>query len=285
MQCDEVLEDAEAYAIGALEAAEREDLERHIGACAACRDLIERTELASASLALVAPLRPAPRELRVSLMHHIALDGESAARIAPLKRLFAGEGDLGSARQPTASGGQRSRFGRQWRWVQPVAASLAILLFAGCALWIARLQGEVSRLQARSQVLQRVTTEFEGQRSALLLLASEGSVRLEMQPMDPSTGVTGAVIWNPERHKCSILVSGLPDAAPDQTYHIWLVGNQRSWDGGELATSGTGTAERTLDLSYMASQPGYQVVVSLQPRRSAGGGSWQPVLKAWVGIQ
>jgi hypothetical protein len=162
---------------------------------------------------------------------------------------------------------------------------MAVLLFIGCAVWIAGLQMQVTRLQARSQALQRVTTEFESQRSALLLLASEGSVRFEMQATEPNTGVAGAVIWNPDRHQCSILVSGLPAAAADQTYHIWLVGNQRSWDSGELSTSGTGTAEKTLDLNYMASQPGYQVVVSLQPRRSATGGSWQPILKAWVGIQ
>jgi hypothetical protein len=41
---------------------------------------------------------------------------------------------------------------------------------------------------------------------------------------------------------------------------------------------------KTLDLNTMSNQRGYQVVVSLQPR-SKDGGNWQPVLKAWVGIQ
>jgi hypothetical protein len=172
----------------------------------------------------------------------------------------------------------------RWRWIQSAAAVLAVLLFAGCAVWIARLQTEVSRLQARSQALQRVASDFEGERTALLLLASEGSVRLEMQPSDPASGVSGAVIWNPDRHECSILISGLPSLPSDQTYHIWLVGNQHSWDSGEINASGTGTAMKTLDLNTMSNQRGYQVVVSLQPR-SKDGGNWQPVLKAWVGIQ
>ncbi|HTE85559.1 MAG TPA: anti-sigma factor [Dehalococcoidia bacterium] len=290
MRCDEVLEAAEAYALGASDAAERDDLERHLEVCATCRDLVERTMLATASLALAAPLRPAPRLLRSRLLRQIELERESPLHTAPLKRLFAGEPGRDdplryqvSGTGHTANGRAASR--RHWPWAQSLAAAVAVLLFAGCALWIARLQSQMSRLQARSQTLQRITTEFEGQRSALLLLASEGSVRLQMQPMDPSSGVTGAVIWNPDRHKCSILVSGLPAAAADQTYHIWLVGNQRSWDSGELSTSGTGTAERTLDLNTMSSQAGYQVVVSLQQRRSNDGGNWQPVLKAWVGIQ
>ena len=278
MRCEEVLESAEAYALGALDPAERDD----------CRDLVERTMLTTASLALAAPLFAAPRELRTRVFRQIQIDEESP-RSAPLKRLFVGEAGRGNPPryQPSGSDFNSDHTAvtrRRWRWAQSVAAALAVLLFAGCALWIATLQSQVTKLQARSQALQRVTTEFEGQRSALLLLASEGSVRLEMQPADPASGVTGAVIWNPDRHKCSILVSGLPTASADQTYHIWLVGNQRSWDSGELNTSGTGTAERTLDLNTMSSQTGYQVVVSLQPR-SSGGGSWQPVLKAWVGIQ
>jgi Anti-sigma-K factor rskA/Putative zinc-finger len=287
MDCDEVKEAADAYALGALDANEREALERHIEHCAGCRDYVERLTLAASSLALAAPLRAAPAALRSRVMRQVEIESGSAPGTTTLKRLFVpGQPPSGDppARLPTTTS-EKSDGRARWRWVQSIAAVLILFLFAACAIWIARLQMQVTRLQARSQTLQRAASDVDLQRSALMLLASEGSVRLEMQPMDPASGVTGAVVWNPERHKCSILVSGLPAAAPDQTYHIWLVGYQRSWDSGELAMSGSGAAMKTLDINTGSNQQGYQVVVSLQPRSSSNGGDWQPVLKAWVGSQ
>jgi anti-sigma-K factor RskA len=284
MVCEEVRESADAYALGALDATEREALERHIEHCVECRELVEQLSLATSTLALAAPLTAAPKALHSQLMRQIAIESGPIPGTPTLKSLFASDQSISARSYGTAahsSVGSRIR----WRWVQSIAAVLTLLLFAACALWIARLQTQVSRLQARSQALQRAASDVDVQRSALMLLASEGSVRLEMQPMDPTSGVTGAVVWNPERHKCSILVSGLPAPGDDQTYHIWLVGNQHSWDSGELSTSGSGAAMKTLDLNPVSYQQGYQVVVSLQPRSSSNGGDWQPVLKAWVGIQ
>jgi anti-sigma-K factor RskA len=287
MVCDEVRDAADAYALGSLDAAEREALERHIEHCAECREFVERLTLATAALGLAAPLTAAPQALHARVMRQVENESSSAPSTGTLKRLFVPEAARPRDRFADQSDvGRDAKDGRvRWRWVQSIAAVLILFLFAACAVWIARLQTQVTRLQARSQTLQRAASDVDVQRSALMLLASEGSVRLEMQPMDPASGVTGAVVWNPDRHKCSILVSGLPSAGPDQTYHIWLVGNQRSWDSGELTTSGAGTAMRTLDLNSAYNQQGYQVVVSLQPRASSGGGDWQPVLKAWVGIQ
>jgi Anti-sigma-K factor rskA/Putative zinc-finger len=287
MNCDEVRDAADAYALGALDAADREELERHIEHCAECRDYVERLTLATSSLALAAPLTAAPAALHTRVMRQVEQESGSAQGAATLKRLIVPvQPPVGVPPANRSAAGRGASDGRvRWPWVQSIAAVLILLLFAASAVWIAKLQMQVSRLQARSQTLQRAASDVDLQRSALMLLASEGSVRLEMQPMDPASGVTGAVVWNPERHKCSILVSGLPAAAADQTYHIWLVGNQRSWDSGELTMSGSGAAMKTFDLNTVSNQQGYQVVVSLQPRSSSNGGDWQPVLKAWVGSQ
>jgi anti-sigma factor RsiW len=283
-KCEYVREASDAYAIGALDPAEREAIERHAEMCSACREFLEHATLVGASLALTAPLRPAPRELHARVMNQLDHEGGAASATAPIKRLLTGEHlnlNSGSSWLPRPGPGH---WPRSWRWLQPLAASAAVIAVIAGAAWIARLQSQIKTLQTQSRSLQRVANDFETQRSALMLLASDGTIRYDMQATDPGKGVSGAVIWNPDQHKCSVFVSGLPPAPPDQTYHVWLVGYQRSWDGGELSTSGNGTAQKTMDLNPMSSQSGYQVVVSLQQQR-ASSGAWQPLLKAWVGIQ
>jgi hypothetical protein len=283
MECEEVQASIDAYALGALDPSEREEFERHTERCPECRDATERAALSAASLGLTAPLRHAPRELHARIMHQVALEADPPAA-TPLHRLRARSPERQSSDVQSlfAAAGRQKR--RYWRWMQPLAASLAVLLLIGSAIWIIRMQAQLNRLQARSQSLQRGLQDFEGQRAALMLLASEGTVRYEMQPSSPDTGTAGAVIWNPDRHVCSIFVSGLPAAPAGQSYHVWLVGDQRSWDSGELSPSSEGTAEKTIDLRTMSKDAGYQVVVSLHQQQDAGN-AWQPVLKAWIGIQ
>lgn len=284
MECEEVLEASDAYAIGALDPSDRDAIERHLEICPACRDAVERAILAVAYLGLSTPLRRAPRELHARLMHQIAHEEASPEPATAVRHLRESEVAGHEPRATSLLAAPRWRSSRGWRWLQPVAAALAILLLGGSAFWITHVQMQVNKLQARSQALQRIVSDFEGQRAALMLLASDGTVRYEMQATNPNAGMAGAVIWNPNRHVCSIFVSGLPAPPPGQSYHVLLVGNSHSWDSGVLSDSGEGTAEKTLDLNTMSNESGYQVVVSLQQHQGTGD-SWQPLLKAWVGIQ
>jgi hypothetical protein len=282
MDCDEVKDALDAYALGALDAGEREQVERHLETCAACRAESGHAAAAAAALGLAAPPHPAPRSLYTRILRQIEQDrGELQT---PLRR-FAVRSPRGrtSWLRPLF-GAMDDRGRRRLAWLQPLAASLAVLLLLGAGIWIVRMQTQINRLQARSQTMQRGLADFESQRAALMLLASEGTVRYDMQPSNPGGGLAGAVIWNPDRHVCSVFVSGLRPAPAGESYHVWLVGNYRSWDSGELITSPGGMAEKTIDLTSMSNEAGYQIVVSLQQHQSSGS-AWQPVLKAWVGIQ
>lgn len=283
MDCDEVRDSLDAYALGALDAGEREQVERHLETCPDCRAEAGRASAVASALALSAPVHAAPPELRARVMRQIE-EQERDEPESSLRRLVIHTPGPRTPRMrqlfsPPSSLGRRAR-----TWLQPIAASIAILLLAGAGAWIVQMQRQINRLQARSQAMQRGLAEFEGQRAALMLLASEGTVRYDMQPANPASGLAGAVIWNPDRHVCSIFVSGLPPAPDGESYHVWLVGDHRSWDSGTLSASPEGVAEKTIDLSSMWADSGYQIVVSSQQHQSSGS-AWQPMLKAWVGIQ
>lgn len=282
MQCDQVRDSAEAYGLGALDAEEREAVDRHAEACSSCRQLLDEATVDAAALALTAPLHRAPPELRGRLLRQIGAESRTNLLPLPLQR-FTGHAATQQSRVSWAGAAPPSTpfaYGR--RWLQTVAASLAVVLLLGAALWIARLQMQMNRVQSRSQAMERGLADFEAQRAAVALLASVGTARLDMQTTDPSSGATGAVIWNREQRKCSVFAIGLPAPPPDQAYHVWLAGPNRSWDEGELMGGAQGTAEKTIDLSRYGGVSSYQLIVSIQPR-VPGSGEWQPILRAYIG--
>jgi hypothetical protein len=284
MQCDEVRELTDAYGLGALDPTEREAVDRHAESCPACRRLIDEATFAASAIALATPIYRAPRELHGAVMRQLADEAGGSEHSLPPRR-FPGwrVAPAAPAELPLRIPATRSR-ASWWSGKQGLAASLAVILLLSAGVGIAGLQMQVNRLQTRSQSLQRGMADFEGQRAALMLLASDGTSRFPMQPTDTGTRATGAVIWNRSQKRCSVFAAGLPSPSEGQAYHVWLVGDNRSWDEGELASGDRGTAEKTIDLSRYADQTDYQLVVSVQPRHP-GDGAWHPILRAWVGSQ
>jgi hypothetical protein len=284
MQCDEVRELADAYGLGALDAAEREAADRHAESCPTCRRLLEEASLAASSIALATPVHRAPAALHSSVMRQVAAEPSGSGRAIPLGRFPNRAGALTTSHEIPRRAPPKQGSAPWWWGKQGLAASLAVLLLLGAAAGIAGLEMQVNRLQARSQSLQRGLADFEGQRAALMLLASDGTSRFPMQATDAGTPATGAVIWNRSQKRCSVFAAGLPSVSDQQVYHVWLIGDNRSWDEGELASGERGTAEKTIDLSRYADQSSYQLVVAVQPRVQ-GSGEWHPILRAWVGAQ
>src|SRR6478609_4894431 len=120
MQCDELRELSDAYAIGALDPSEREAVERHAELCSACHDFLEHASLVASSLALAAPLRPAPRELHARVMNQVA--NESEATEAPIKHFLIGE----PPQRETPAWRRPDPRRWSWNWLQPVAACAAV---------------------------------------------------------------------------------------------------------------------------------------------------------------
>jgi hypothetical protein len=283
MRCEEVREDVELYAVGALDAAERESLERHAESCSACREILDTATLEAARMGFSAPLHRAPTELYARMRRELE-SAERAGRhqFAPLRFVRPTEADATASDSVATSPRSRRKPSTRWQRTTQVAAAVAILAAVGASAWGVDLQIQMHRLVARDQAMQMRVLELEGQREAVMLLVSDGTQRFAMQATDASTGAAGAVIWNPGQHKCSIFAAGLPVPPADQAYHVWLMGGNHSWDEGELSASESGSAEKTIDLSRYSGQANYQLVVSRQPRQS-GSGEWQPVLRAWVG--
>ena len=126
MRCDHARDDA-AYVLGALSPVERATFERHLAACAPCRDAV-------AELAVLPGLLG---RLDVATAEALAVDGGVAqtAGVEPVATEEAGRDDPGStrlARLLRAADDVRRRERRRRRW-RTFAAGLAVACVAGLA--------------------------------------------------------------------------------------------------------------------------------------------------------
>jgi anti-sigma factor ChrR (cupin superfamily) len=281
MQCEQVSDLVDAFALGALDEPERDAVARHLEGCADCRAHLEQAERLVASLAVATPLRRAPETLHSRLLTAIATGPDSAAIQNPADHEHPSPVTVTTL--PRASK-QPAR--RPWRVWPAGAAAAAVVLIAGAGGWIAALQMQVISLQNKSHVLEQGMSDVQGQHSALQLLASIGSSSVPMWPAD-STAAQGTVIWNSMREECSVLASDLPPAPAGESYHVWLLGDgsrQGAWDEGPLSVATSGSVQKTIDLHQIPQGQGYEVVIMLQPRQSSTG-ERHPVLRATVNEQ
>jgi anti-sigma-K factor RskA len=192
------LEAAAAYALDALDAAEREAFESHLAGCVTCRRAVQEY-----------------REVTGLLVH------ASGPAVAPAS--------LGSrvgrmlAEERASSTAQPAMRDRGWRpstvWL--AAAGVAFAAVSG-VLW-RQVQQERSRVSAAIEIAARERSSRDS------LLANFRGTRVHVVSLAaPSGGSPVArVFWNHERNNYVVTAFGLPRAPQGRTYQLWAVAKGR----------------------------------------------------------
>ncbi len=182
-----------AYAAGAVDPAERRELERHLPDCASCRALLADYEELCAALLYAVPQVAAPEHLYADL----------ARRIAP---------------RPAASVSPARPAARRWRWpALAFTAAALILLVASNLFWFNRLN--------------RMQQDLKMQASVVAMLAQHPK-ELGLSPEPAVPAARGDFYYDPQGKTGVLRVSGLPPAPPDKSYQLWLIrGGQRDNGG------------------------------------------------------
>lgn len=196
----ELLELIAAYAAGALQGKELQEIEAHLASgCDAChRRLAARLEEAAASSPAVAP----SQETRDRILRQAAT--RPPAPWTPLLPWLA----------------------------LPAAALLALAIWAGARQ--ERLGAEVGSLRAERDLLEHQVTalgrELVAAQSearqitatlAILAVPEWRSVRLD--GLDPAPGAAGATLIDPRRDRAVFWAFHLPATAPGTTYQLWRI--------------------------------------------------------------
>lgn len=238
-------EQADEYAIGALEAPLERAIALHLAECDSCRDIVHDSERLASKLSLSAPRRKAPRQLRNRVWTAAGI-----RRPSPLQRVM--------------------RLG-------PVAAAIAAIVVAiGAFTGMVSVRNEINALKADNgnfkteiddalsqkveiaaateRLAQAEAATFQLQQStrsdrelmlAMMSPESEAANLLATEGHDPAIG---RLIWDEKQKKVWFVATRLPPRPRGETYHIWVNSSGKFISLGTFNTDETGFArfEKTI---------------------------------------
>ena len=192
MDCEQLREHYEEYALGALEGPEREEIAAHLARrCVVCTPGVEDARWLVSQLAYAAPDKAPPAKLRRNLLANI--------RTRPEMR-------------------------RSWVPALSWAAAAAALFFAVLtAQQVRELREQNAELQARSSQLSAELAKYQ---RAFTIAASPGTQSVSLVSAQPQTPQIRAY-WN-EPLGLLLLAQQMPVPAPDRTFQLWVVPRQGS---------------------------------------------------------
>lgn len=192
--CTKLRESYEAYALGALDAAERAEIEAHLAlGCGACAQDIQRARRLVAQLAHLAPIVEPPARLRARVL--AGMRGE----VVPMRPAV-----------PV------------WAWAGAVAALVLFSIFSAQQVGdlrqqVTRLEGELGTERARVAGLTRDKVQFEKVLGIVSGAGTRGFV-LKATQSDPVI----QAYWN-ESLGLVLAAQNLPQIAQDRTLQLWVV--------------------------------------------------------------
>ena len=223
---------AGAYALDALDDAERDRFERHLRRCPACEREVRGFAATAAALAMAAAAEPPPR-LRDRVLAATAVTRQSPPDVAR----------RGAARAATRPGVTRSP------WVPRVALAVGGAgLAAAAALGVVQVatQHQLDSALARNQEI------------ATVLAAPDA--RIAAAPT--SVGGTTVVVVSRAEQKLVFTSAGLPALPPEKVYELWLLGPGTARPAGLLPPPSGGKTAPVLASGVLADD---KVGVTVEP--------------------
>ena len=205
MNHDTWIEQADVYALGALDKEELAQFEGHLATgCRTCAERIRETRealtLLPRSLSTVAP----PSALRARVLAEIAAERPAQGTPVPLR--------------------PERRRGRALWWAggAGLAAAAALLLVVNAEL--SKTRQEVRALEGRLATLQ---TEL-AQREETLRFLSDRNVRyVSLAGLKPTPEASAWLLWNSATRQGLLLARGLPPPPAGHTYELWALAGTR----------------------------------------------------------
>ncbi len=225
MDHEQLRELAEAYALGILDADDRQAFERHLPLCESCQQAVRDAQLVGLALGQSVEMVDPPPHLRSRVLAAAAAASQaSAPRVA---------------RAATTT----------LPWWLTAAASIAALGF-GLQWWntARKLEMAESALQSVRQQLATATSQVASARNAtdraqeqLDILAARDVVLVNLAGQAPAPGASGRVYWSPSRG-LAFAATDLPPLAEGRVYQLWVVTEGAPISAALITPDGNGAA-------------------------------------------
>lgn len=262
MNCDEVREQLEEYALGSLEPEERRAVAEHLGGCPACQQIAsEYADLLTDLPAIVAAVSPhrLPSTLKERLLRQLEMP-HSVSVSAPL--VSAPQVHYGPQRVtllPT-----RVRNGA-WRLRLALALSSVLLLLL--LLWSIQLNVALARERA---LRAEFSTLVDQQEIVLEVIDSNETTRRVLRSSAPNAGAYGKLFTRAGMPHVVMMAARLNQPAAGEAYHLWVTQDGQTELAGVLAINAEGFGLLVYDAAgndpvYEAAQLTLQPIGSVEP--------------------
>ncbi len=271
MNCDQIRELLEAYALGALDADEQSSVEQHLAGCADCRRrAAEYAEVVNAlpeALATASPLSPSPA-LKSRLLQSLEAAPAASSR-ADTRESQAAPFPTRSTAPDERPGGMARRTppGRWPSWWRPrtlAALGIAILLVLALSWGV-----QLSVALAQERALRAELANLVDQRELVLeVIDSSETVKAFLRPTQSDSASYGKLYTRPDLSHVVAMAARLPQPPAGQAYHLWLTGEGRTQLAGVLKLNDQGFGLLILEADHNG--PVYESAqLTLQPEGSA----------------
>jgi anti-sigma-K factor RskA len=256
VECEEVGQMLEAYALGAVTPEEAAHIEEHLAECLACWDHLSQSQRAAARLAFAVPLEEPREGLRQRIITQAQREAEPAA-------------------EPTQTG-------RGWRLprLAAVGATFVALAAVGALSWSLV---ETHNLRSDYNDVQRqatVTSQRANIATQLVNIVSRPDWESEAMltsGLAAAAGASAYYLWTRDGKLGAIVCRDLPDPPEGKIYQLWITCGPEPMDGGTF-TAWEGQCQHIVSLKCTSPLSG--VDVSVEPEGGSASPSDEIVLTA-----
>jgi anti-sigma-K factor RskA len=227
------------YILDAVEPAERDRFEHHLGRCKPCAGEVRGLAATATGLAMAAAMAPPPQLKRQVL---------AAATV--------------TRQMPPAAERHRPRQARRRSWTPRLAAGVAAACLAvAVALGAAGLhtRRELDNAQAQNQAI------------AAVLSAPDAQITTQAT----TNGATATVVVSRAEQKIIFTTAGLPPLPGSKVYELWLMGPPRIREAGLIPAPSAG---KTAPLLASGLAAGDKVGVTIEPAGGTSQPTTTPIL-------
>jgi hypothetical protein len=267
MDCEQVRELLDAYALGAADPADAAVVEEHVADCVRCWDELSKGQQTAALLALTVQIEEAPARL--------------------------GERIIAQAQRERSPGSKSPGIWSRLRMPWPatagalgIASLAALVVSAFFGLQVQDLRNKNSDLQTQltsstsqiQQQLQATSKQLSDQQSIFTVLADDHRVQVPVTNPAGTGAAEAYYTWSPAQHEGFLLCEGLPALVAGTMFELWVVtksGSAQKANPMQSFDSANGACQVTMDYSALAGTPtGIGISVEKAPMSATQHAGW-----------
>jgi anti-sigma-K factor RskA len=229
-----------AYCLGAIDEAEKRQIEDHLeDGCPECQIVMSEMLTVTAVLASAAEEKSPPVYLKDRIMSQIQTRQPSKVR-----------GVSDTVNEIATRALEKSR--RFWIGVSGGLALASLVIVFLLARQISKLENALQASRSQAQISEKLVNDLQirlQEKERILNVVQAPKVQLvDLRGLEPAPAAAGRVFWNSAEKKAVFVAQNLPAPDSSQDYQLWIIRGGQPIDAGVFAVDDRGMGVSLFDV-------------------------------------